>query len=53
MRFDRQAQPALRALQSDEVDRIRQRLYAQYQDSAPTERMLRFIDDIDDEGRCK
>ena len=40
-------------LQSGEVDRMRQRLYAQYQDSAPAERMLQFIDTIDDEGRCK
>ena len=40
-------------LQSGEVDRMRQRLYAQYQDAAPAERMLRFIDTIDDEGRCK
>jgi aromatic ring hydroxylase len=30
-------------LQSGEVDRMRQRLYGQYQDSAPQERMLRFV----------
>jgi aromatic ring hydroxylase len=30
-------------LQSGEVDRMRQRLYAQHQDPAPAERMMRFV----------
>jgi aromatic ring hydroxylase len=30
-------------LQSGEVDRMRQRLYAQYQDPAPAERMMNFV----------
>jgi aromatic ring hydroxylase len=30
-------------LQSGEVDRMRQRLYAQYQDPVPAERMMRFV----------
>ena|SRR5688572_32106670 len=30
-------------LQSGEVDRMRQRLYTQYKDAAPAERMLRFV----------
>jgi 4-hydroxyphenylacetate 3-monooxygenase oxygenase component len=30
-------------LQSGEVDRMRQRLYAQYQDSEPAERILQFV----------
>ena len=34
-------------LQSGEVDRMRHRLYSQYQDPAPAERMLRFIESID------
>lgn len=29
--------------QSGEVDRMRQRLYTQYKDAAPAERMLRFV----------
>ena len=35
-------------LQSGEVDRMRQRLYAQYTDPAPVERMLRFVKSMDD-----
>ena len=34
-------------LQSGEVDRMRQRLYMQYQDSAPAERMLKFVNEMD------
>jgi aromatic ring hydroxylase len=34
-------------LQSGEVDRMRQRLYAQYRDSAPAERMLKFVNEMD------
>src|SRR5262245_6544128 len=34
-------------LQSGEVDRMRQRLYSQYNDPAPAERMLKFIKDMD------
>jgi 4-hydroxyphenylacetate 3-monooxygenase len=34
-------------LQSGEVDRQRQRLYSQYQDPAPAERVLQFIRDMD------
>jgi aromatic ring hydroxylase len=34
-------------LQSGEVDRMRQRLYGQYQDRAPAERMLRFVKELD------
>ena len=34
-------------LQSGEVDRMRQRLYGQYQDQAPVERMLRFVKEMD------
>ena len=30
-------------LQSGELDRMRQRLYNQYKDPAPAERMMRFI----------
>jgi len=30
-------------LQSGEVDRMRQRLYTQYKDTAPAERMLKFV----------
>jgi aromatic ring hydroxylase len=33
-------------LQSGEVDRMRQRLYGQYLDSAPAERMLRFVKEM-------
>jgi 4-hydroxyphenylacetate 3-monooxygenase len=33
-------------LQSGEVDRMRQRLYAQYKDPAPAERMIRFVKDM-------
>jgi aromatic ring hydroxylase len=33
-------------LQSGEVDRMRQRLHGQYQDSAPAERMMRFVKDM-------
>jgi 4-hydroxyphenylacetate 3-monooxygenase oxygenase component len=34
-------------LQSGEVDRMRLRLYGQYQDAAPAERMLNFVKDMD------
>jgi 4-hydroxyphenylacetate 3-monooxygenase/anthranilate 3-monooxygenase (FAD)/4-hydroxyphenylacetate 3-monooxygenase len=34
-------------LQSGEVDRMRQRLYGQYQDLAPQERMLRFVRELE------
>jgi aromatic ring hydroxylase len=34
-------------LQSGEVDRMRQRLYAQYQDQAPAERMMQFVKGMD------
>jgi 4-hydroxyphenylacetate 3-monooxygenase len=37
-------------LQSGEVDRMRQRLYNQFKDQAPAERMLRFIKDKGDGG---
>ena len=36
-------------LQSGEVDRMRQRLYGQYNDPAPAERMLKFIKEMDDD----
>jgi aromatic ring hydroxylase len=36
-------------LQSGEVDRMRQRLYGQYQDPAPAQRMLQFIKRMDDD----
>jgi aromatic ring hydroxylase len=36
-------------LQSGEVDRMRQRLFGQYRDSRPAERMLQFIKDMDAE----
>jgi len=36
-------------LQSGEVDRMRQRLYGQYNDPAPAERMLKFIKQMDDD----
>ena len=36
-------------LQSGEVDRMRQRLYGQYQDPAPAKRMLQFIEGMDDD----
>jgi hypothetical protein len=35
-------------LQSGEVDRMRQRLYNQFEDQAPAERMLRFVKDMGD-----
>jgi aromatic ring hydroxylase len=35
-------------LQSGEVDRMRQRLYGQYKDPAPAERLLRFVSDSGD-----
>jgi aromatic ring hydroxylase len=34
-------------LQSGELDRMRQRLYAQYKDPAPKERMLKFVKAMD------
>jgi 4-hydroxyphenylacetate 3-monooxygenase len=34
-------------LQSGELDRMRQRLYAQYQDPMPAQRMLRFVREMD------
>jgi aromatic ring hydroxylase len=34
-------------LQSGEVDRMRQRLYGQYQDKAPAERMMQFVKAMD------
>jgi len=34
-------------LQSGEVDRMRQRLYSQYQDSAPAERLRQFVKSMD------
>ena len=36
-------------LQSGEVDRMRQRLYGQYKDPAPAERMLKFIESMDND----
>ncbi|MGH7811685.1 MAG: 4-hydroxyphenylacetate 3-hydroxylase N-terminal domain-containing protein, partial [Candidatus Binatia bacterium] len=36
-------------LQSGEVDRMRQRLYGQYQDPAPAERMMKFIKNMDND----
>jgi len=36
-------------LQSGEVDRMRRRLYGQYQDCAPAERMLKFVKDMDND----
>jgi hypothetical protein len=30
---------------------MRQRLFAQYKDPAPAERMLRFVKDLDDDPR--
>lgn len=36
-------------LQSGEVDRMRQRLYGQYQDPAPAKRMLEFIASMDND----
>ncbi len=36
-------------LQSGEVDRMRHRLYNQYRDPAPAERMRKFIDRMDDD----
>jgi aromatic ring hydroxylase len=34
-------------LQSGEVDRMRQRLYGQYKDPAPVERILQFVKGMD------
>lgn len=34
-------------LQSGEVDRMRQRLYGQYQDTAPAQRMMKFVKNMD------
>jgi aromatic ring hydroxylase len=36
-------------LQSGEVDRMRQRLFGQYKDPRPTERMLKFVKAMDDD----
>jgi aromatic ring hydroxylase len=36
-------------LQSGEVDRMRQRLYGQYQDQAPAERMMQFVKGMDED----
>jgi aromatic ring hydroxylase len=36
-------------LQSGEVDRMRQRLYSQYQDQAPAERMMQFVKAMDED----
>jgi 4-hydroxyphenylacetate 3-monooxygenase/anthranilate 3-monooxygenase (FAD)/4-hydroxyphenylacetate 3-monooxygenase len=36
-------------LQSGEVDRMRQRLFGQYKDRRPTERMLKFVKAMDDD----
>ena len=36
-------------LQSGEVDRMRQRLYSQYRDAEPAERMRKFIEQMDDD----
>ena len=36
-------------LQSGEVDRMRQRLYNQYQDKTPAERMMQFVKGMDDD----
>jgi len=33
-------------LQSGEVDRMRQRLFGQYNDPAPAERMMRFVKEM-------
>ena len=38
-------------LQSGELDRMRQRLYNQYKDPVPAERMLKFVKALDDERR--
>jgi aromatic ring hydroxylase len=35
-------------LQSGEVDRMRQRLYSQYKDAAPAERLLQFVEAMGD-----
>jgi aromatic ring hydroxylase len=35
-------------LQSGEVDRMRQRLYGQYTDQAPAQRILNFVKSMDD-----
>jgi hypothetical protein len=34
-------------LQSGEIDRMRQRLYNQYNDPSPTERIMRFVKDME------
>jgi len=36
-------------LQSGEVDRMRQRLFGQYQDQAPAERMMQFVKGMDED----
>jgi len=36
-------------LQSGEVDRMRQRLFGQYQDKAPAERMMQFVKGMDED----
>jgi aromatic ring hydroxylase len=36
-------------LQSGEVDRMRQRLYGQYKDPAPVDRMLKFVSEMDND----
>jgi aromatic ring hydroxylase len=36
-------------LQSGEVDRMRQRLYGQYQDPAPAQRMMKFVKNMDND----
>jgi 4-hydroxyphenylacetate 3-monooxygenase len=36
-------------LQSGEVDRMRQRLYGQYQDPGPAERMMKFVKNMDND----
>jgi len=38
-------------LQSGELDRMRQRLFSQYKDPRPAERMMRFVKDLGDGGR--
>jgi aromatic ring hydroxylase len=36
-------------LQSGEVDRMRQRLFSQYQDKAPAQRMMQFVKGMDED----
>jgi 4-hydroxyphenylacetate 3-monooxygenase len=36
-------------LQSGEVDRMRQRLYGQYQDPEPAQRMMKFVKNMDND----